>query len=116
MKGPFTHASETFRLLNPHLFGGVGAVETRQPQPQKRPALDRVPSPREDRETGVVLRVVFTAHLARPMDDDNLVASLKPLRDAVAASLGVDDGDPRVEWACRQVKDADEGVSIKFCQ
>lgn len=38
------------------------------------------------------------------IDDDNLTAGLKPLRDAVAESLGVDDGDPRVEWETEQVQ------------
>lgn len=38
------------------------------------------------------------------MDDDNLAGGCKPLRDAIAESLGVDDGDPRVEWEVEQVQ------------
>ena len=34
----------------------------------------------------------------RSLDGDNLQGSLKWVRDAVAARLGVDDADPRVEW------------------
>lgn len=33
------------------------------------------------------------------MDSDNFIAGAKPLRDAIAKSLGVDDGDPRLRWS-----------------
>lgn len=36
------------------------------------------------------------------LDDDNLVGGCKPLRDAVAEWIGVNDGDHRVEWIYRQ--------------
>lgn len=36
------------------------------------------------------------------LDSDNLVASMKAVRDEVAAWLGVDDGDARVEWRVEQ--------------
>jgi len=34
----------------------------------------------------------------RRLDSDNLAAALKHVRDGVADALGVDDGDPRLEW------------------
>ena len=43
-------------------------------------------------------RVVIVRVGPRPMDDDNRIASAKGCRDAVAAWLGVDDGDGRVVW------------------
>jgi hypothetical protein len=37
------------------------------------------------------------------MDSDNLIAGLKPLRDAVALHLGLDDADRYIDWAYAQV-------------
>lgn len=42
--------------------------------------------------------VTITRVGPRVLDDDNAVASCKGVRDAVAAWLGVDDGDARVTW------------------
>lgn len=36
------------------------------------------------------------------MDDDNLIAACKPVRDEVAQWLGVDDGSPRMQWRYMQ--------------
>lgn len=38
----------------------------------------------------------------RPMDYDNLVSSIKYVRDQVAEAVGVDDGDPGYQWTYRQ--------------
>ena len=40
----------------------------------------------------------------RSLDDDNLRGALKHIRDGVAAELGVDDRDPRVQWSYAQEK------------
>jgi hypothetical protein len=56
----------------------------------------------------------MVAYRKRLLDDDNLVGSLKPIRDAVAKWLGVDDGDKRVRWECGQVEThGATGVSVK---
>lgn len=48
-------------------------------------------------------------------DDDNLVASMKPVRDAVAKWLGVDDGDTsRVTFLCSQEKVKQNKVGTKI--
>jgi hypothetical protein len=39
---------------------------------------------------------------ARGLDSDGLQGSCKYVRDALAALLGLDDADPRVQWAYRQ--------------
>ena len=39
---------------------------------------------------------------ARKMDDDNLAAALKPVRDGVADALHTDDVDPRLTWVYEQ--------------
>jgi hypothetical protein len=34
----------------------------------------------------------------RRMDSDGLAISFKAIRDGIAAAMGIDDGDPRIEW------------------
>lgn len=57
------------------------------------------------------LRVTFT-HLGRRMDSDNLAGAFKACRDQAAKLLGVDDGDPRVEWRYEQA--SGKGVLVKI--
>lgn len=52
-----------------------------------------------------VLVVTFFVRKRKLMDEhDNLKASLKPLVDAIAASLRLEDKDPRLRWQYAQVK------------
>ena len=53
-------------------------------------------------EPGESRIVTLTRVSPRAMDDDGAIAALKHVRDEVAACLGVDDGDPRVEWGYHQ--------------
>jgi len=46
-------------------------------------------------------RVTITRVGPRAMDDDNRTASAKGVRDAIAAWLGIDDGDDRAVWTVR---------------
>lgn len=48
--------------------------------------------------------VTLTRIAPRALDDDNLRASLKHVRDGVADWLGVDDRSPLVEWRYGQAK------------
>jgi hypothetical protein len=50
------------------------------------------------------------------LDGDNLVSSLKSVRDGVADALGIDDRDPRVTWRCeqRRAKRGDWSVEIRI--
>jgi hypothetical protein len=51
----------------------------------------------------------------RALDDDNLTGGLKPLRDAVAQSLGLDDGDPSLKFTVHQcVGRGPEGVLVRI--
>lgn len=38
----------------------------------------------------------------RKLDSDNLAISAKAVRDGIADALGIDDGDPRLDWQYRQ--------------
>lgn len=46
----------------------------------------------------VVTLWAMTPQHQRPMDSDNLVRSLKAVRDEIAVVAGLDDGDQRVRW------------------
>jgi hypothetical protein len=119
------HASAATRRLNPDLFGAghtprLGSVDTAQHREPAR-TLERTASPRRCRKALVdkggrpETTITMTAHLRRDMDDDNLAASLKPLRDAIADWLGVDDGDKSLRWECGQVRTySEEGVSVRI--
>jgi hypothetical protein len=48
--------------------------------------------------------VMLTRIAPRAIDTDNLLASLKAVRDEVARILGVDDRDPRIRWGYHQTR------------
>ena len=92
------NAKQSFKDRNPHLFnlGGLGAAQ-REPAPAQ--TLERAPSPRQGRKRSVVVVVAFIAFIRTGSDEDNFGHSAyKPMRDWIARSLGVDDGDKRIVW------------------
>lgn len=119
--------SASVRSLNPQLFGadiphkpgsvGVGRVDPAQ-HGQPARALGQGARPQRSRPAGVAsgssVVVCLCAHLhGHPLDTDNLAGAMKPLRDALAAWLGLDDGDPRVHWRYTQVQTAGpEGTTV----
>lgn len=113
MKPEFSHASESFKRLNPQLFGAVAPTHHQKPKRNQRGqspnrVLEQVPN-------GVAIRVHFVAFRHRLFDDDNNVNSFKQLRDAIAATLGIDDADRRITFECSQVKtDGEQGVVVKI--
>ena len=44
------------------------------------------------------VRILITRIAPRKLDDDNLAYACKAIRDGVALAIGIDDGDPRLEW------------------
>lgn len=64
------------------------------------------------------IRLVVTLVRCAPrlIDDDNSIASLKGVRDAVAKWLRVNDGSIDVTWRYeqRKVKRAEQGVLLRF--
>lgn len=96
----------------------LGAVETAQPQPHARAALDRQPAPQARRSKGVAvgprIRVTLIAFRRRLQDSDNSIASMKPLRDLIAAWLGLDDADDCIAWEYgQQLTRGGEGVAVR---
>ena len=57
-------------------------------------------------------RVTITRIGPRPMDDDNRTASAKGCRDAIAAWLGVDDGDER--FTCTVRGEVARGYAVRI--
>lgn len=104
---------KTQAKLRAQLRDDVRRVEAHQSQQASAQTLERCLPKREGRKSGVVCVVSFVALLWRPLDDDNLIASIKPLRDAVAASIGIDDGDSRIRFQYEQLQTKGrEGVLV----
>lgn len=96
-----------------HPSRAVGPVAAAESEPASRRALEQDLSRRRSGEAGMAggvdtapsghIRVDLVAFVQRRCDDDNITACCKPLRDAVAATLGLDDGDPRLAFRVHQV-------------
>lgn len=105
---------KTQRIIREQLCNDLRPVETRQPEPAAPQALVGDDAKLERCKAGVDIRIVFIALLAKPMDSDNFVGSLKPLRDAVCESIGIDDGDEHLTFEYHQIKSpGPEGVIVK---
>jgi hypothetical protein len=97
MKPDFTNASESFKRLNPHL---VAALSPAKPKSDRRSDVAPTDPPQKSRPRSVVVSLV--GHRRRILDDDNFVGACKHLRDSIAASIGLDDGDPCLRWEYSQ--------------
>ena len=78
------------------------AAQTVKPTTPK--ALVRREPIRKGNKSGVVVCVDLIAARHRVCDDDGNEGSLKWLRDAIAESIGLDDGDPRIHWRYGQIQ------------
>lgn len=85
------------RKLNASLFGpesGLGGDESKRTAVQ---ALDE-DKPKRQRGTCGVVEVCILSLRASELDDDNLASAHKAFRDAIAKTLGIDDGDSRIRF------------------
>lgn len=88
-------------------------VEASQPKQATPQALDGDDAKYQSSKSGMGCVVSFVALLRKSFDDDNLIASIKPLRDAIAASIGIDDGDKRIKFQYQQLQTKGrEGVLV----
>jgi hypothetical protein len=101
LKEMFPNAPPSFIERNRHILSGVESTE-RKPNPL--PPLAKGPPVQRGRKSRLVAVVTILSFRRRELDDDNLTAGAKPLRDAIATSLGIDDGDKRIRWEVRGVK------------
>lgn len=65
-------------------------------------------------KAGEVLAVRLTRISTRMLDDDNLQAAFKAVRDEVAAYFHVDDADPRIRFEYAQLAGKPSTVRIAF--
>lgn len=106
----FNNASEAFKRLNPQLFG-LGGLQTAEPKPDRQCVGETADRAQKAGPCGVVICMV--SFRRRTLDDDNLSGACKWLRDAIAASLGIDDGDSRLRWEYAQIETkGKEGTAV----
>lgn len=107
-----------------HSRAGIARVDTSK-RTEPSGSLEQAPRTRKGsvRRLGQLVRgpganpVVVVTMLScrrRLLDDDNLAAGFKPLRDAIAETLGIDDGDPRVRWEPRQIESTKEETIVRI--
>lgn len=114
LKSLFPHASESTIRRNPHLYS-VCPFPSEVAQPDPAQALDRGGKKREAIKDGVEYRVAIIALRKRLADADNNVASFKNVQDSIAATLGIDDGDPRIQWEYGQIQtNGEQGLLVKI--
>jgi hypothetical protein len=93
----------------------VGGMEANRTKPASLPALERRKPKRPGGPARVAVRITLVALRHRLLDRDAIAASMKPLTDAIAATLGIDDDDPRADWEWQQAKtNGAEGVMVKI--
>jgi hypothetical protein len=82
----------------------VGRMDDPQRQQREVPPLVNRPRARSGRKSRVVIVVEIISIRRGRCDEDNIISGAKPLRDAIARSLAVDDGDRRIEWEYRTIQ------------
>ncbi len=71
----------------------VGAIPNPERKRNTAPALDRGAQTITSRRRSVAIRVSITSVRKRILDNDNLIAGSKWLRDQIAETLGLDDAE-----------------------
>lgn len=105
------HVQDRIRRDNPSVF--IRAVPPKVAKPIPDKTLARDVSGQEKGDSGVAISIRLIVLTKRLMDSDNAIACTKPLRDCIAKSLGVDDGDKRLTWEYHQLKTSgQEGVIV----
>ena len=90
-------------------------VATEAQQPERPRSLDSQKPRREKRKGRVAVVVSIIACRARETDEDNFIAGTKWLKDSIAATLGLDDGDRRIRWEYGQIETrGEQGVIVKI--
>lgn len=110
--------SDAVKRINPGLFA-VGMLESNQSKPKTRAALEPQqtgPGRSRDGAGGGAphFTVSLVACVSKLHDRDNLIGGFKPLRDAIAAHLGVNDADEVVAWEYGQCVSEDSGTIVRI--
>ena len=112
LKSKFPNASPTFIKLN----SAVGSVCPDQREPGPKPALEPHLSRKPKGKGRVAVRCSIIVCCHKLYDDDNSISGgTKALRDAIAESVGLDDGDKRIRWHYGQLQTSGEqGVIVRI--
>lgn len=82
----------------------VAELVRSKPQHREIQTLASRPPKQDQRQARAgICRVLIVRYGRKRLDDDNLTASYKGLRDSIAQHLQIDDGDPRIKWNYEQV-------------
>lgn len=95
----------------------AGGASVRPVPPAVAQSDGRQPAPDHGRQSRRPRRLVVSLIGLRRciLDDDNFNGACKHLRDAIAASLGIDDGDKRIVWQYQQLATKGrEGVLVNI--
>ena len=89
-------------------------MEASQPKPTATQTLVGLRQKQQKSKRGLEVIVTLVAVRRHLLDDDNNTGSLKTIRDSVAKTIGIDDGDSRIKFEYGQSKtDGEEGVIVK---
>jgi hypothetical protein len=95
----------------------VDGLQNPERKPLPVPALDPHSEAHGRSKAKLALVIAIISFRRREVDEDNLVAGCKPIRDAIAESLCADDRDRRIKWQYRQViGTGTEGTLVKIDQ
>lgn len=107
--------SDSFRKLNPTLFGGMAQLQSPKPESVIVHGREGKDQGKENSKKRCRYRVTLVSFRRRLLDGDNLEGGFKAVRDAVASKLGVDDNEQFVDWEYAQVKTRGiQGTIIKI--
>jgi len=115
----FPNASDSFKKLNPHLFGVV-QFHPEISEQKKLGTLDGATSRQQASGYRVagnrpLLRITLVGFRRRILDDDNFSGGCKGIRDAIARWLGLDDNQKIIEWEYSQVKtNGRQGTAVRI--
>jgi hypothetical protein len=99
----FSHASDSFKKLNPHLCYSACGLETSKPKSTASQTLVSGDKKRKSGKSRVAVIITLIGVGRTELDSDNFVAACKPLRDGIAKTLGINDADKRVQWQYGQI-------------
>lgn len=89
---------------------GVGGLVADKPKQNQRRTLEPESKAPQGGGRGVgrisrpLIRITLIRFGGKAMDSDNFIGGCKPIRDAIAASLGLDDADSWIDWEYSQVR------------
>ena len=105
--------AKTQDQIRRQLADDIRPVSPAQPEPHHERETGRQDTPQASRARRVVVSLI--ALRRRPLDPDNNAASFKALQDAIAQTLGLDDGDKRFAWQYQQMHTfGREGVLVRI--